>query len=106
MWRHHLWTHLSAGRTRRWRRVGPVSGLVTSQAAVMATFLRAGIHRADIDGGQIGESRSPVLKVGCRSRPEDERQGPAEVRAPGVVGGAAAEPDDDALGSGTDGRRA
>ena len=95
------WTHLSAGRTRA-APVGPVSGFGHVAGGGDGDVLESRIHRADIDGGQIGESRSPVLKVVAVPVQKTNAKG-LQKSGTGVVGGAAAEPDDDALGSGTDG---
>ena len=85
-----------AGAGGTGQRVGHVAG------GGDGDVLESRIHRADIDGGQIGESRSPVLKVVAVPVQKTNAKG-LQKSGTGVVGGAAAEPDDDALGSGTDG---
>ena len=85
-----------AGAGGAGQRVGHVAG------GGDGDVLESRVHRADVDGGQISEGRSPVLKVVAVPVQKTNAEG-LQKSGTGVVGGAAAEPDDDALGSGTDG---
>ena len=85
-----------AGAGGTGQRVGHVAG------GGDGDVLESRVHRADVDGGQISEGRSPVLKVVAVPVQKTNAEG-LQKSGTGVVGGAAAEPDDDALGSGTDG---
>ena len=89
------------GRTFRWAEHGAGAGGAGHGFGHVAgggdgDVLESRVHRADIDGGQIGEGRPRVPAVGVLVQ-KTNAEG-LQKSGTGVVGGAAAEPDDDALG--------
>ena len=75
---------------------GPVSGLVTSLANIIGVRVTRGSRTGAIDAVEVGERRSPARQVATVGVEQSDAESLGHAGA-AVIGGAAAESDDDAF---------